>query len=507
MPCGLKGGRIWCSGLVKSTLLLFAATLITCSAEAATVIYVDDDAPNGGNGTTWQTAYKCLQDALAVATSGYEIRVAGGIYLPDRDESGDVTRGDREATFQIVSGTSLRGGYLGLSKPGNSDERDLNRYPTVLSGDLLGDDDSGGDNSENSYHVLTANGTDATTTLEGLTITAGNADVPEHDVHDGGGGLRMVGGGLTLTDCTFTKNTAQEFGGGIYCDNGNPVLVKCVFNRNFTLTDPFPHGGAGIMCRNASNPVLNGCLFVDNTAQGANGGGMHNRENTNATITNCVFIANSTCVGGGLFNDTSTSTLTNCTFYGNWARAAGGLYSYDSTETVNNCVFWANYQFQGTAGADQIDVTSALSIDINHSCVQGWNGYLGGVGNIGDDPMFIDPDGTDDVPGTEDDNLRLPAMSPCRNAGDPDYSPEAGAIDFDGHARVLCGRVDMGAYEAGIGDYDCDQVVGPADFENWPACMVQPYGQQCEAFDLDYDADVDLRDFAGFQRAFEGVSP
>ena len=33
---------------------------------------------------------------------------------------------------------------------------------TILSGDLNGDDDTGGDNSENSYHVVTADGTDET---------------------------------------------------------------------------------------------------------------------------------------------------------------------------------------------------------------------------------------------------------------------------------------------------------------------------------------------------------
>ena len=30
-----------------------------------------------------------------------------------------------------------------------------------------------------------------------------------------------------------------------------------------------------------------------------------------------------------------------------------------------------------------------------------------GTGNIDTDPMFIDADGPDDVPGTDDDNVRL----------------------------------------------------------------------------------------------------
>jgi hypothetical protein len=49
-------------------------------------IYVDDDANGLNNGTSWQNAYKFLQDALADSNSSVkpvEIRVAEGIYKPD----------------------------------------------------------------------------------------------------------------------------------------------------------------------------------------------------------------------------------------------------------------------------------------------------------------------------------------------------------------------------------------------------------------------------------------
>ena len=48
------------------------------SAHVLDVIYVDDDAPLGGDGTTWSTAYRYLQDALATADPGTEIHVAAG---------------------------------------------------------------------------------------------------------------------------------------------------------------------------------------------------------------------------------------------------------------------------------------------------------------------------------------------------------------------------------------------------------------------------------------------
>ena len=63
----------------------------------------------------------------------------------------------------------------------------------------------------------------------------------------------------------------------------------------------------------------------------------------------------------------------------------------------------------------------------------------------------------------------------------------------------------MGAYEFGIGDYDWDLVADLADFAAWESCLTGPVGDipyphPCNAFDFDADFDVDLLDFAGFQR-------
>ena len=54
-------------------------------------------------------------------------------------------------------------------------------------------------------------------------------------------------------------------------------------------------------------------------------------------------------------------------------------------------------------------------------------------------PPDSGPDGAWD--GVDDDygDLRLQGGSPCINAGDPDFTPQPGETDLDGHARVLCG--------------------------------------------------------------------
>ena len=88
-------------------LTMVVAVAVLATAAPADILHVDDDAPLAGDGQSWNTAYRFLQDALAEAAGNAditEIRVAQGTCHPDRDEAGNVTDGDREATFQLING-------------------------------------------------------------------------------------------------------------------------------------------------------------------------------------------------------------------------------------------------------------------------------------------------------------------------------------------------------------------------------------------------------------------
>ena len=199
-------------------MLLHVMLILGGAVTAATgsVVHVDDDAPAGGDGSSWSGAYRFLQDALASAAgTPTEIRVAQGTYAPDRSEASPGGTGDRDATFQLLSGVEILGGFAGLGSP-DPDARDVTGFPTVLSGDLNGDDGPPGsfvNNAENSRNVVTGDGTDLSAVLEGVTVTGGNADGPNNQNDPTmyhlarGGGIWNATGSPTVRDCTIEYNT------------------------------------------------------------------------------------------------------------------------------------------------------------------------------------------------------------------------------------------------------------------------------------------------------------
>ena len=502
------------------------------------VKYVDADAAGDNDGSSWEDAFNCLQDALSAASLGDEIRVAQGVYRPDEDTDNPAGTGDREATFKPKLGVSVKGGYAGCGEP-EPDERDIETYETILSGDLDGNDIEVADpcdllteptRSENSYHVVTGSGIDETAVLDGFTITAGNANGSPDYERDRGGGMFNDGHNYqtnpTVIGCTFIGNSAGEFGGGMFNyghgdGESNPILNNCTFLHNAaryegggmcgwasqavviscTFTGNFvgSGGSGGGMGNMGSSPVLRDCTFSDNVA-GYAGGGMSNWEYSTPSLTNCIFRANSAGSGGGMHNGSvSDATLTNCTFTGNIAAGNGGAIQnyYGSSPTLTNCLFSGNSadseggvmyndrnsdailinctlsgnsaQYNGggicshlgasptltncilwgnddRGGADESAQIHGGVIAVSNSCIQGLDTFTGNQ-NIGDDPLFRDADGPDDVVGTSDDNLRLMEASHSIDAGDNTAVPPSVLTDLDDNPRIINGTVDMGVYE------------------------------------------------------------
>ena len=169
---------------------------------------------------------------------------------------------------------------------------------------------------------------------------------------------------------------------------------------------------------------------------------------------------------------------------------------------LTNCIFWGNTDY-GLAEHDS-------GVKVSYTCSQDswWSSH--GIGNIGDDPLLVDADGKDNIPGTEDDDLRLLPTSPAIDAGD--NTAVTTSTDLAGNSRIIDGTVDMGAYEGGCSHnslcndqnactfdrYDCsaDSCSNTAaDFAD-----VAGAGQACGP-----DGEVDLLDILAVLDAFRGV--
>jgi parallel beta-helix repeat protein/predicted outer membrane repeat protein len=435
------------------TALVMAVILLGfgCATAAGGAICVDADASPGGNGTTWGMAYKYLQDALyKPPTGGDEIWVAEGTYKPD--QGGGQTPGARTATFQLINGVAIYGGFVGTET--SREQRDWQTNETILSGDLNGDDVGFTNNGENSYHVVTGSETDATAVLDGFTITAGNAN---SDVwpDDGGGGINNYQGSPTIRNCTLRGNSCFADGGGIRnWGNSKPIITHCTFSGNSSGQE-----GGGIMNGKASSPTVTNCTFSGNSA-GEDGGGMYSNDHSNAMVTNCTFIGNTVkLTGGGMYNvNSSCPTVTNCTFSKNSAEVGGGgISNYKASIKVKNCIFWNNSAPDGEEIYLRSTKSEFSSIDVDYCDVrEGQSGiYLEGTGNI----IHWGADNIDADPKFADEELRLSAGSPCIDAGDNTAVSGGVTTDLAGNPRFVddplttdTGNgtppiVDMGAYE------------------------------------------------------------
>jgi len=104
------------SGLFVTSTVVALCTCGMVAGQPARIIYVDAVAVGANDGSSWADAHACLQDALAEAAAAVppiQIRVAQGTYKSD--QGADMTPGDRQATFQLVNGVSLKGGYAGVT--------------------------------------------------------------------------------------------------------------------------------------------------------------------------------------------------------------------------------------------------------------------------------------------------------------------------------------------------------------------------------------------------------
>ena len=423
---------------------LAAVTLFASSALAGTTVrYVDASLASGANnGSSWADAFQGVGGvaaAIAASGSGDQVWVRAGTYKP-------TTGTTRTIAFTLKNGVAIYGGFAGGET--QLAERDPAANVTILSGDLLGNDQPGGVNvSDNSYHVVNAASQGATAVLDGFTVTGGNANGASASNQDKGGGiLCLSSSNVTIRACRFEANRCTFGGGAGYINASSPTFTDCRFTGN--LGGSF--GGAFDMATNC-NPTFRNCWFESN--QAARAGAVEVFGNSQPKLTNCVFWKNTATGsnGGGAMwiGSSSFATVRQCTFVANVATLlAGGIINTGGTSTVANCIFWKNTGPGGTTAANQI-ASSGGTTTVTYCVVQG--GFAG-TGNTSADPLFMNEAGGD---------FHLQGgASPAIDAGNNASIPAGVTTDFDGKPRVVANPcvadsgagaapfVDRGAFES-----------------------------------------------------------
>jgi predicted outer membrane repeat protein len=491
------------AAVIAATVLLYSCDPIALRLHIAerviggSILYVDASAPAGGDGKSWSTAYRYLQDALEVAgllqnQTGWapRVHIAEGVYYPDDIDNVEPWT-PQLTSFEATTHLRLYGGF-----PSGGGTRDPAAYVTVLSGDIDQNDivnangvtenpmDIIGINANTVFWILTAGdefspGIGEDTLVDGVTICGGGVM----------SGVRIEArGGETCGPTLSNLEIRGNIGSGlviyaIEAGKCNPHVQNVLVKGN--------SGGVAVWSSTggSSNPVLVNVSFVENTITGLSinaGDSAVNATIINARFegnrsssgggavfsvseggTNSILIVNASFVGNSATGYSSSNggaiscsagymtghtgildvSLVNVTFSKNSAQGYGGaVYSAYCSPTFDNCILWNDSA--GTSGPEIYNESGTGSVPVFTACdVQGsggsssWNSTLGtdGSGNIDMDPLFT----TTPNPGDGDwttwvnnnyGNLVLQGGSPAGNVGQATLlPPDVYDLDADGN--------------------------------------------------------------------------
>jgi hypothetical protein len=466
--------------------------LLSGVASQAAIRYVALDG-SGADGQSWATAYRSIGTALEATTTaaGDEIRVKQGTYGTNMPiyvnkavkiyggYSGIGSTRDWQSLETIIDGQNMASHCFDISANATIDGFGITRGRSYGSSPQ----NQGGGMYIHQCSALIYN----------CTFENNYAD------YMGGAMLLENAGGSGITNCTFTHNSSSDKAGAIVCTYSDALIQNCHFEENQTglgLNDGY---GGAIYNENCA-PTITDCTFSDNSAQyGAGignymanttiadctfedcntttigGGGVHNWggspmitrclfqnnrvthrggaiwDRSTGTIVDCIMWNNRSMVYGGAVHidapttgAASAATLCHCTMYGNVAYQGGGLYSDNASPTLVNCILWGDTTYDQEVPPEIYYSTSVYDVKpaASYCDIAGDTTYAG-TGNLHADPKFVNGPGGD---------FHLQAGSPCIDHG-TNSAPCMSTEDYAGKPRVVDGDengfavTDMGAHE------------------------------------------------------------
>ncbi|PQJ76321.1 T9SS type A sorting domain-containing protein [Polaribacter glomeratus] len=401
------------------------------------IIYVDANASGTGDGSSWANAYTDINNALAdVYTNTTEIWVAAGTYSPGSE---------REDSFDFnIDDLSIYGGFDGTET--TISERDIKGNPTILSGDVNGNDavvdfatTAGSSRIDNNHQVVKISADNVT--IDGFKIEDGDAVQATKGFTQGAAILiNPTALNPKIQNCEINNNVTYS-GGAIavrFEVSTTLSIVNCIFNNNVSR---YGSGLYMLIMANVSIDLnITNSLFINNssknyysTSDGYTGSAAWIRANTaganlTTTITNCTFA-----------NNNDIGTISGVAERGPLAlgRRVDGSTTHNAT--INNSIFYNN---TGTNGSTTIAINKGhVSLPnlttVNNSISEDSFSNLTYLTNTSSvDPLLTS-------------SFELQASSPAIDTGDNTKIPTGITTDLFGNQRIFNTTVDMGAFEFG----------------------------------------------------------
>ncbi|MHB9037394.1 MAG: right-handed parallel beta-helix repeat-containing protein [Armatimonadota bacterium] len=427
--------------------------------------YVDGTVVSSGDGTTWATAFKTIQEAIDAAdshnqagwTQNYAVWVRGGPAGQTYTEN-----------ILIWHGVAVYGAWLGFpvaptDLPSPYPLRDLNTHQTTINGGSVTSCAVIAHLPQDRYlaEPLKTAYDNTHPVLDSFRLISGDAelgggvsiykeftDVSTCRINTNtaalGGGVyiynssAIVGDGLTPPpatllsgDTTIYSNIATGvasyagYGGGVYAEQGAPTLFANRIQGNTAFY------GGGIAIRKSAPSIIEsliGCAIQPNAANGAGtgdgkGGGIYLDTSSDAAMNKLTIVSNAangaTGQGGGIYAADSNFTLKNSIVADNTAGHAvaaqkgGAIFASGTAPVTTDPWCWITYSdFWNNSVTQFVGLPDPTSVPPPTSgCT---------LTNLAVDPLFTDPTTC---------NYRLLPASPLIGAGDPaDGSPNMGAF-------------------------------------------------------------------------------
>ncbi len=270
-------------------------------------------------------------------------------------------------------------------------------------------------------------GPSSTATLSGLTVENGNATT-------GNGGAVLNEGILSVSEITFSGDTASDYGGAIY-NGGTLTAIDDTFSGD---TAPGAGFGGGAIFTDGSASVSASTFSGDSSD---NLGGAILNLGGNLSVGNSTFSGDSTSGSGGALFNSGTTGVTDSTFSANRAVVGGGIES-DGTLTIGATLVAGS----GATGGNCYLGGSVH--DLGYNLDDGVTCGFGVLGDLSAVPAVLDPSGLRNNGGPTPTIALFPGSPAVKHVSDPALCPPT---DQRGSARGL--PCDIGAFDTSVHPY------------------------------------------------------